>query len=362
MTSTAIVTSVPSRAVATQKIDHPIATQIREAQGQFAPFLPSGTDVEHVIAQVFLETKRVPALLKCDPASIIAAASQLVSWGFDIGRTAYLVPFGSKATPVPGYKGFIEMVLATGAARSCDAREVRAGDFFEYEFGSDARLRHVPGKTRGAITHFYVVWGIKFGATKFDVMTIDEVEDIRLKHSKQWGANVWARGKCEPWYGIKTIIRRSSKYLPQNPKLAQFFAALEYDQREEMGEAVIEGGVAEVSDVPMAALAPPAPPEWERIPDVAPRAATDTPSAKQVELVQRLANSHVWSPKEKAALLKRLEGATKASVTELIDKALEVVETRKEVEREAKAEAAQAAAFEEPSAALAGSLDTELPF
>ena len=142
---------------------------------------------------------------------------------------------------MPGYKGFIELVLATGAAHDCDAREVREGDHFEYEFGTEGRLRHVPGaknpRNRGRITHFYVVWKIRFGRAKFDVMSLDEVEDVRLKYSKQWGADKWARGECEAWYGIKTVIRRGAKQLPQNPKLTKFFAALHADEIEELGDA-----------------------------------------------------------------------------------------------------------------------------
>lgn len=231
MTGTAVATA----------IDHPVAREIRLATAKFAPFLPAGSDVEHIVAQVFIEAQRVPKLLDCTPASIVSAATRLVSWGFDIGRTGYLVPFGKEATPVPSFKGLIELVLATGAARDCDAREVREGDLFEYEFVSDGKLRHVPGRLnakRGRITHFYVCWHIRFGHTKFDVMTLDEVEDLRLKYSKQWGGDKWARGECEAWYGIKSVIRRSAKQLPQNPKLSKFFAALEADQTEELGEQV----------------------------------------------------------------------------------------------------------------------------
>lgn len=242
-------------AVAVRQVDHPAANAVRAAAPQFAPFLPAGVDVEQVAAAVFLEAQRVPQLAKCTPASIVSAASRLVQWGFDIGRTGFLVPFKDTkanaliATPVPGYKGFIELVLATGAAHDCDAREVREGDVFEYEFGTEGRLRHVPGgkntKQRGRITHFYVCWKIRFGYTKFDVMSLDEVEDIRLKHSRQWGADKWARGECESWYGVKTVIRRSAKQLPQNPKLSRFFAALKEDEAAEFGANPLTGAKAD---------------------------------------------------------------------------------------------------------------------
>lgn len=253
--------------VALERVNHPAANAIRQAAPQFAPFLPVGADVEQVAAAVFLEVQRVPLLAKCTEASIVAAASKLVQWGFDIGRTGYLVPFKdsksgtSVATPVPGYKGFIELVTASGAARDCDAREVREGDFFEYQFGTEGFLRHVPGaknpRQRGRITHFYACWHIKFGYAKFDVMSLDEVEDIRLRHSRQWGADKWARGECEPWYGVKTVIRRSAKQLPQNPKLARFFSALQADEVEELGERVVSGAKgAEPDDRPNAAGIP----------------------------------------------------------------------------------------------------------
>lgn len=229
MTSTALQVHEPAQ------LDSPISLKIREAAPQFAPFLPASANVEQVVAAVYLECQRVPAILQCSPESVVMAASQLVQWGFDIGRTGYLVPFKGKATPVPHYRGYIELVTASGAARSCEAREVREGDFFEYQYGTEGRIKHVPGgkdaRNPGKLTHFYAIWYIGFGVSKWDVMTVAEVEKIH-KNSKQWASSPL---ESIPWYGVKTVIRKSAKQFAQNPKLSRFFNAINQEETVELG-------------------------------------------------------------------------------------------------------------------------------
>jgi len=336
------VATIP-QGVTLARLNDPIAIKVRESAAQFTPFLPLGTDVEHVVAQVFLEVQRVPQLAKCDPATIVSAASRLVSWGFDIGRTGYLVPFGNTCTGVPGYKGFIEMVLASGAASECTAREVYEGDHFEYEFGTNDFLRHVPcnSKNRGKLTHFYVIWKVKYGHKKFDVMSVEDVETIRQKYSKQW-----ARGPLEAWYGIKTVIRRSAKLLPQNPKLAKFFAAISGDEEQELGAPVLTKIEAEVtaSDVPSTPVVASESDTGE--------AATD----KQLALMGMLAKSHHFTDGQRAKLIQRIDTATKEQAMALIDSMTAHIKAGDEREREEKR-----AAKEAEAAALPGG-PNDLPF
>lgn len=363
------MTAVATRAeTAPAVLDDKIAVQIRSAAPQFAPFLPPGVDVEQVVAAVFLEAQRVPAIKDCTPASIVSAASRLVQMGLDIGRTGYLVPFKGQATPVPSYKGLIELILATGAARSCEAREVRENDFFEFRYGSEPSLVHVPGQknpraSRGKITHFYVVWQIKFGYRKFDVMTMDEVEDLRLRYSKQWGEKAWRRGEAEAWYGIKTVIIRSSKQLPQNPKLAGFFAALQADPESDEAVAVTRVTARVANDAPDRPSTPtPAPTKAE---DAAARSETgEAATDEQIGLIDQLSNSHHFTAEDRARMQRKVRAMTKQQASTMIDGATRYIkgldEKEAETKRKAKATAAENGGIN-PRDGLSGE-DDDLPF
>ena len=219
------------------QLDSPIALKIREAAPQFAPFLPASANVEQVVAAVYRECQRVPKILQCTPESVVSAACDLVQWGYDIGRTGFLVPFKGKCSPVPHYRGYIENITAAGAARSCDAREVREGDFFDFAYGTEGFIKHVPGgkdaRTPGKLTHFYAIWYVGFGVSKWEVMTVAQVEAIH-RNSAQWANTVL---ESIPWYGVKTVIRKSSKYFAQNPKLARFFNSIRQEEIAELGTA-----------------------------------------------------------------------------------------------------------------------------
>lgn len=285
-------------AIPAEVLDHPIAKEIRGAAPMFAPFLPREVPVEQVVASVYAEIQRLPAIGECSSASIINAASRLCAWGCDIGRTGFLVPYGKVCTPIMGYKGIVEAVLATGAAHMCSAQEVREGDFFEYEYGTEARLKHVPAKTRGAITHAYCVWTVKFGQTTFDVMSVAEIEEIRQRYSKQWKT-----GPLPSWYARKTIIRRSAKLLPMNAKLAKFFSALHEDEEMEFGKVIV--APTAVDDAPQPVALPEPPPMV---------------TGEQVQTAERLAKNPAWTAREADAIRDKITGMTAQAATDFIER------------------------------------------
>lgn len=194
------------------------------------PFIGADPDeYERVISAVYLaltDPKTGDALQKCTPVSVVRAVSRIVQLGLEVGVTAYLIPFGDTATPVAGYQGLIQLMIASGAVRDVDPQVVREGDFFEYERGTAGYLRHREAAKGGAITHAYAIAMLPHQRSKFHVMTLEEVEEIRQKHSKQW-----KRGDMPAWYMKKTVVRQLAKYIPQNPKLARQLAIFDrYDE------------------------------------------------------------------------------------------------------------------------------------
>jgi recombination protein RecT len=150
---------------------------------------------------------------------------------------AYLIPFEKKKKQgndwvvdkvetqiVIGYKGLIDLARRSGQVISISAHAVHANDHFDYAFGLDERLEHRPARSnRGPVTDFYAVAKLVGGGHAFDVMSAEEVNEIRnasqnYKFARDKSKTVWGQHYEE--MGRKTVLRRLFKYLPVSIELA----------------------------------------------------------------------------------------------------------------------------------------------
>lgn len=80
---------------------------------------------------VLLAVSENPALQRCTPVSVIAAALRAATLRLScdpISGQAYLVPFKEKATLVVGYKGLIHLAIRTGKYRYLNVSPVYEGE------------------------------------------------------------------------------------------------------------------------------------------------------------------------------------------------------------------------------------------
>ncbi|MFZ9882055.1 MAG: recombinase RecT [Phycisphaerales bacterium] len=236
------------------------------AVARIAPFLPEGVNVERVIAAAQLAAMSNPAIAECDPKSIVLSVARVAQWGLDIGQTAHLVPYGKTCNAIPDYRGLVEMIVRSGAARSVEARVVREGDEFAYEYGTAKRIRHVPNaKSTARITHAYAIVTLRFQDFDFVVLDRDEIEAVRSK------SKGWSKGELESCagYAKKTAVRRVVNLIPKNAKLAQLWQTVT-DDAEDIPEATFTPAPDRDPDGPSAAdlarLAGGASPDGRRIP------------------------------------------------------------------------------------------------
>jgi len=117
------------------------------------------------------------------------------------------VPFGNKATLLPGYRGLLNLVMRSGEVREVIRQIVRDGDTFEVDPFSG--ITHKFGKQRGEWSHAYACARYKDGSLSQPVvMTREEIESHRDKYSKG------AKSKDSPWktepekMALKTVIRQ----------------------------------------------------------------------------------------------------------------------------------------------------------
>lgn len=203
-----------------------LETLLNAYKKQITAALPKHITPERLIRVALTAVSRQPKLLECERSTLLGAIVQSSQLGLEpdgILGQAYLVPFwNGKARRMEaqfqiGYKGLIDLARRSGNIVSIVAQAVRTGDVFEYEFGLNEKLRHVPALDgRGEITHFYAYATFTNGGHAFEVMTLEDVELIKARSkSRDKAGNV-----VGPWetdfeaMGRKTVIRRLSKYLP----------------------------------------------------------------------------------------------------------------------------------------------------
>lgn len=193
-----------------------------------AQALPRHMNPERLMRVAITSVTSNPELLKCYVPTLIGGIIQCSQMGLEPNTVlghAYLIPFNNRkkgrtdAQVIIGYKGLIDLARRSGQIVSIAAHAVREQDQFEYEYGLNEKLRHVPAEEgdRGQITHFYAVAHMKDGGHAFEVMTRGAVQKIREstngKHNAVWSEHFEEMGR-------KTVIRRLSKYLPLSVEMA----------------------------------------------------------------------------------------------------------------------------------------------
>ncbi len=206
-----------------------------------------------------------PKLARCQIATFLSCLMKCSALGLEpsevdgLGR-AYIIPYGNKATFILGYKGMLDLARRSGEIQDISARAVFVGDKFEYRFGLNEQLGHIPGdgeRTPETLTHVYVVAHFKDAGHYIDVMTKVEIDDVR-KRSKAGNDGPWVTDYIA--MAIKSVIRRAFKFLPVSVEAQQAAAADETDggfTQEIMGalpDGVPEGtqelGANEDTDIP----------------------------------------------------------------------------------------------------------------
>lgn len=191
----------------------------------------TGMTAERFTRIVLTTVKSTPKLLECEPMSLIAAVMLSAQLGLEPGPLghAYLVPFRNHKTGrtevqfIIGYKGYIALARRSGTIVSIAAREVCAGDYFEFEYGLEEVLVHRPALTdRGPVIAYYGVAHFRDGGHSILVMSTEDVERYR-KRSRASGDGPWVTDYDA--MARKTVIRRMATFLPLSTDVARAIAA-----------------------------------------------------------------------------------------------------------------------------------------
>jgi len=246
------VSELRNRQALTPKNDFP--TALDRYKKEIARALPKHLNPDRMARIALTAFRRNPGLGKCNPMSVFAAVIQASQLGLEpdmLGR-AYLIPYGSECTFVPGWKGLVELVHRAGHA-SVWTGAVFEGDEFDYAQGDRPFITHKPAGECDIdrLTHVYAVGRVKGSEwPTIEVWSMARVIKHRDRYNKV-GKRHYSYGNLE-MYARKVVLLQVLKYLPASAELSQ---AIALNDAAEIGEQrltvadAIEGTWAPAVDV-----------------------------------------------------------------------------------------------------------------
>lgn len=204
------------------------ANFMKRHESDFKMVIPTHLKPERVIRLAVSACKRNPELMKCELSTVIGGLLEASSLGLEVNsplQQSFLIPFNNnktkkkEATLVIGYQGLIDLFYNHDKVLSVFASAVYENDKFDYQYGTDEYLIHVPNDTgeKGKIIGFYAYVKMKDGAYRFIYMSVAEVNKIRDEHSKSYQMSA----DDSPWtthyesMGCKTVVRAIQKFIPK---------------------------------------------------------------------------------------------------------------------------------------------------
>lgn len=208
-------------AVAEQK-DSSLQGTIRAMEPEIKKALPSVITPERFTRMVFTALSSNPQLKECTPQSFLGAMMQAAQLGLEpntpIGQ-AYLIPYRNKGKLECqfqlGYKGGIDLAYRSGEIKDIQAHEVYENDTFEYEFGLEPKLKHIPAvRDRGNVIMYYAVFHMVNGGYGFEVMSREDVINHAKKTSQSYSSSYSPWSKYFDEMAKKTVIKKMLKFAP----------------------------------------------------------------------------------------------------------------------------------------------------
>lgn len=222
-----------------------VADFITGYQDRIAMVLPKTMTPERFTRIAINAVTNTPELAKCSPQSLIAALLKSAECGLEPNTAlgeAYLIPYAGKVQFQISYQGLISLAYRANEGLQVEARCVHENDTFEYEFGFDPKLKHVPAmEERGEIAWVYAVVRIGGRVAAFEVMSKADINAHRRKYSK---------ARTSPWdtaweeMAKKTVLKKALKYVPKSVEMANSIAAdehpLDIDLNSEAFQPIVE--------------------------------------------------------------------------------------------------------------------------
>ena len=193
----------------------------KQHKAQLEAALPKHLNPDRMARLALTAFSQNSALAKCSPKSVFASIIVLSQLGLEPGvdGQAYLVPYKGVCTPIPGWKGYVDLVSRAGRATVWTGA-VFEGDEFDYALGDAPFVRHKPGdeNDESKLTHVYAIGRVK--GAEFPVIEVWTIKKI-LKHRDKYnkvGPKHYSFENLE-MYARKIPLLQVLKYMPKSVEL-----------------------------------------------------------------------------------------------------------------------------------------------
>lgn len=197
---------------------HPetIKDYIKTYETEVARALPKVMTPERFTRMAMTAITQTPKLQRCTPQSFIGAMLTAAQLGLEpntpLGQ-AYLIPYGTVCQFQLGYRGLMDLAHRSGEIKNIEAHVVYENDEFDFEYGLNSNLRHIPAKKdKGEPIWVYAIFRLKNGGYSFEVASYDDCIAHGRKYSKSFSNGPWTTEPEE--MAKKTVLKRVLKYAP----------------------------------------------------------------------------------------------------------------------------------------------------
>ena len=204
-----------------------VKEMVRANWQAIAASLPETMPPKRFARLVFNSVRKTPKLSQCSATSLIGSLLAASTLGLEVDTPlgeAYLVPYGSDAQLIIGYQGIVKLYRQHPSASVVGSGWVGANDTFEYGFGTQPYLKHVPSLgDRGDVVAYWASYTLKDGTSEFVILSPKEVTDLRGPGARRKGDI----SDPQHWMERKTALKQVLKLAPKSTALA---AALATDE------------------------------------------------------------------------------------------------------------------------------------
>jgi len=186
------------------------------------------------LSSVVSSVQRNPALLECDPTSVINSfitMAELNLMPSDVSGEAYVIPYKGVAQFQLGYQGLVTLFYRAGA-KSIVSEIVYKKDKFNYTNGTIEHTPDVFAEDRGEAIGAYVIVELQAGGKISKVMKKSDIVGIGKKFSKSFNSSFtpWKEANDpELWMWKKTVLKQVAKLVPKNETI---FKAVAEDNKD----------------------------------------------------------------------------------------------------------------------------------
>ena len=203
-----------------------VQSLVRDNWAAISQSLPSTMDPKRFARLIFNSVRRTPKLAQCSATSLIGSLLSASALGLEVDSPlgeSYLVPYKTDAQLIVGYQGIVKLYRQHPMAGQVASGWVGERDRFEYAYGTQPYLTHVPAQgDRGEPIAFWASYSLKDGTTDFAVLSPAEVKALRGNMKKGDIADP------QHWMSRKTVLKQVLKLAPKSTQLA---AALLIDEQ-----------------------------------------------------------------------------------------------------------------------------------